>query len=101
VGVVGVFVDWPAEVVAALARALHLDAVQLHGGETPKQVRVLAKQFSVIKAFGVGRDFAWRIWRVTARRRHFCSTAFARVCTAARGRRRIGAWRGARIATGA
>jgi len=57
VGVVGVFVDWSAEVVTALARALHLGAVQLHGAEKAEQVRALSKQFSVIKAFGVGPDF--------------------------------------------
>jgi phosphoribosylanthranilate isomerase len=57
VGLVGVFVDWPAEAVAALARALHLGAVQLHGGEKVEQVRALSKQFSVIKAFGVRPGF--------------------------------------------
>src|SRR5580693_8849398 len=30
VSIVGVFVNWPAVAVAALARALHLGAVQLH-----------------------------------------------------------------------
>jgi len=54
---VGVFVDWPVEVVAALARALHLGAVQLHGGEKAEQVRVLSGQFAVIKAFAVRPGF--------------------------------------------
>ena len=71
VGVVGVFVDWPAEVVAALARALHLGAVQLHGAEKAEQVRALAKQFSVIKAFGVGPGF-----RVAALARYGAASAF-------------------------
>lgn len=71
VGVVGVFVDWPAEVVAALARALHLGAVQLHGSEKTEQVRALSKQFSVIKAFGVGPGF-----RVAALARYGAASAF-------------------------
>ena len=54
---VGVFVDWPAQVVAALARALHLGAVQLHGGEKAEQVRELSGQFAVIKAFAVRPGF--------------------------------------------
>lgn len=54
---VGVFVDWPAEVVAALARALHLGAVQLHGAEKAEQVRELSGQFAVIKAFAVRPGF--------------------------------------------
>ena len=48
---VGVFVNWPAQVVAALARALHLGAVQLHGDESPREVRELIGAFRVIKAF--------------------------------------------------
>jgi phosphoribosylanthranilate isomerase len=48
---VGVFVNWPAQAVAALARALHLGAVQLHGDESPREVRELAGAFHVIKAF--------------------------------------------------
>ncbi len=74
VSVVGVFVNWPAEAVAALARALHLGAVQLHGDETVEEVRALAERFSVIKAFGVRpgfrlADFAalWRGVGVSAR----------------------------------
>ena len=37
VSTVGVFVNWPAEVVAALARALRLISVQLHGDEPPER----------------------------------------------------------------
>jgi phosphoribosylanthranilate isomerase len=54
---VGVFVDWPTQVVGALARALRLGAVQLHGGEKAQQVRELAKRFAVIKAFAVRPGF--------------------------------------------
>jgi phosphoribosylanthranilate isomerase len=57
VATVGVFVDWPAEVIAALARALQLNAVQLHGSEKPEEVRILAGQFRVIKAFGMRPGF--------------------------------------------
>jgi len=71
VSVVGVFVDWPAEVVAALARALHLGGVQLHGSEKAEQVRALSKQFIVIKAFGVGPGF-----RVTTLARYGAASAF-------------------------
>jgi phosphoribosylanthranilate isomerase len=71
VSVVGVFVDWPAEVVAALARALHLGAVQLHGAEKAEQVRALAKQFSVIKAFAVAPEF-----RVATLARYSAASAF-------------------------
>ena len=71
VGVVGVFVDWPAEVVAALARALHLGAVQLHGSEEVEQVRALSEKFSVIKAFAVRPGF-----RVAALARYGAASAF-------------------------
>lgn len=54
---VGVFVDWPAQVVAALARALHLGAVQLHGNESPREVRELSSAFRVIKAFPMAPGF--------------------------------------------
>ena len=57
VAVVGVFVNWPAEVVHTLARALRLDAVQLHGDEPPEEARRLAEAFRVIKAFRVGPRF--------------------------------------------
>jgi phosphoribosylanthranilate isomerase len=54
---VGVFVNWPAHAVAALARALHLGAVQLHGHESPREVRELARAFRVIKAFPMPPGF--------------------------------------------
>jgi len=54
---VGVFVNWPAPAVAALARALHFGAVQLHGHESPREVRELAGAFRVIKAFPMPPGF--------------------------------------------
>ena len=54
---VGVFVNWPAEVVTALGRALQLGAVQLHGEESPDEVRQVGAAFRVIKAFAVKPGF--------------------------------------------
>jgi phosphoribosylanthranilate isomerase len=54
---VGVFVNWPPVVVDALARALRLGSVQLHGAEPPGEVAELAKRHRVIKAVQVGRGF--------------------------------------------
>jgi phosphoribosylanthranilate isomerase len=54
---VGVFVNWPPQVVDPLARALRLGSVQLHGAESPKEVAELARSHRVIKAVQVGRGF--------------------------------------------
>ena len=54
---VGVFVNWPPLVVDALATALRLNTVQLHGGESPEEVAELARTHRVIKAIQVGRGF--------------------------------------------
>lgn len=54
---VGVFVNWPPLVVDALARALRLHTVQLHGGESPGDVAALGKSHRVIKAVRVVRGF--------------------------------------------
>src|SRR3979490_2597925 len=54
---VGVFVNWPPQVVNALARALRLHTVQLHGAESPEEVDVLARTHRVIKAVRVRRGF--------------------------------------------
>ena len=54
---VGVFVNWPPLVVDALARALHLHTVQLHGEESPEEVSALGQWRRVIKAVRVGRGF--------------------------------------------
>lgn len=55
---VGVFVDWRPDVVDALARAIHLKAVQLQGTESPADARaLLALHHKVIKAFRVRPGF--------------------------------------------
>jgi phosphoribosylanthranilate isomerase len=54
---VGVFVNWPPPVVDALARAMRLSAVQLHGGESPREVAELSRKHRVIKAVQVKRGF--------------------------------------------
>jgi phosphoribosylanthranilate isomerase len=55
---IGVFVNWEAAAVIALAGALRLAAVQLHGDESPKLAAVIAKKVSVIKAFRMGQESA-------------------------------------------
>ena len=57
VAAIGVFVNWEPAAVAALARALRLSGVQLHGGETPSHVEALATHSLVIKAVQVKRGF--------------------------------------------
>src|SRR5277367_3926010 len=52
---VGVFVNWEAAPVIALAAALRLSAVQLHGDESPKLAAEIARKVSVIKAFRMGQ----------------------------------------------
>src|SRR5713226_4658301 len=54
---VGVFVDWSSPAVVALARAVGLHAVQLHGDESPAVVQECAMNCLVIKAFRVQPDF--------------------------------------------
>ena len=54
---VGVFVDWPPLVVDALARAMWLDVVQLHGSESPSEVAELARKRRVMKAVKVKPGF--------------------------------------------
>src|ERR1700726_3173091 len=54
---VGVFVNWPPLVVIALARALRLHTVQLHGAESPEEAATLARTHRVIKAVQVSRGF--------------------------------------------
>jgi phosphoribosylanthranilate isomerase len=54
---VGVFVNWSPEAVDALARAIRLKAVQLHGDESVDDVRVLSRAHKVIKAFRVSPEF--------------------------------------------
>ena len=54
---VGVFVNWPPLVVDAMARALRLGSVQLHGAETPGEVGELNRKHRVIKAVQVNKGF--------------------------------------------
>jgi phosphoribosylanthranilate isomerase len=54
---VGVFVNWSAEAIIALGRAIHLDTVQLHGDEPPAVARECAKCFRVTKALAAGANF--------------------------------------------
>jgi phosphoribosylanthranilate isomerase len=54
---VGVFVNWPPLVVDALARALRLGSVQLHGAESAGEAAELAKKHRVIKAVQVKTGF--------------------------------------------
>jgi len=52
---IGVFVNWEAAPVIALAAALRLSAVQLHGDESPNLVAEISRKVSVIKAFRLGQ----------------------------------------------
>jgi phosphoribosylanthranilate isomerase len=54
---VGIFVNAPADDVAALCKSLKLDAAQLHGDEPPETVAELARKLTVWKAFRVEPDF--------------------------------------------
>ncbi len=54
---VGVFVNWPPLVVGALARAMRLGSVQLHGAESPRDVAELGARHRVIKAVQVKAGF--------------------------------------------
>ena len=54
---VGVFVNWSAKTVIAMAQAVVLRTVQLHGNESPEMVRTVAKRFDVTKALRVGPGF--------------------------------------------
>ena len=53
----GVFVNWSPEAVIALARAVDLDTVQLHGDEPAAAARAAAKYFNITKALRVGKGF--------------------------------------------
>lgn len=54
---VGVFVDEPLESARAIAEGAGVDAVQLHGNESPEYCAELKKDYKVIKAFRLkGRE---------------------------------------------
>jgi phosphoribosylanthranilate isomerase len=55
---VGIFVNAKPADVAALRDSLELDAVQLHGDESPETVAEIADSVPVIKAFRIEEDFA-------------------------------------------
>jgi phosphoribosylanthranilate isomerase len=54
---VGVFVNAATQDVLRVARNVDLNALQLHGEESPAEVQRLSESFPVIKAFRVGRGF--------------------------------------------
>jgi phosphoribosylanthranilate isomerase len=54
---VGVFVNSPAATILRIARLVDLNLLQLHGEESPRFVRELARYYPVIKAFRVGNGF--------------------------------------------
>ncbi len=56
--VVGVFVNESEQKVLEIARAVGLDALQLHGDETPAMVARLKRSFPVIKAIRVKQSLA-------------------------------------------
>jgi phosphoribosylanthranilate isomerase len=58
VQVFGVFVNADTEKVMEIFRSVGLDALQLHGEESPAMVAQLAQKTSVFKALRVGPDFS-------------------------------------------
>ena len=54
---VGVFVDASAEEIRAIAKAVGITAVQLHGEISSQTCRELAREFRVIRAFHTNKDF--------------------------------------------
>ncbi len=55
---VGVFVNSPEEEIIKAAKEFHLNAIQLHGDESPQYCENLKnKNLEVIKAFRVDKDF--------------------------------------------
>jgi phosphoribosylanthranilate isomerase len=55
---VGIFVNVAAQEVLRMCRALHLDAAQLHGDESPEAVAKVADTVPVFKAFAVDSNFS-------------------------------------------
>ncbi|SEN37758.1 phosphoribosylanthranilate isomerase [bacterium A37T11] len=57
----GVFVNAGLEEILEITSALSLDAVQLHGSESPEICKELkSANFEVIKAIGLNEAFSWR-----------------------------------------
>jgi phosphoribosylanthranilate isomerase len=63
VSTVGVFVNWDARFVLALAKSLHLSAVQIHGVESAAVTAACARHVPVIKAFRTDRKFSFAQFR--------------------------------------
>lgn len=55
---VGVFVNMNVSEVLRMARAVPLDAVQLHGDESRRECEAVAKEFDVIRALKVNAEFS-------------------------------------------
>ena len=54
----GVFVNWAADPVIALSKALHLSSAQLHGDETPQTCAAIAQHLPIIKVFRIKKGSA-------------------------------------------
>ncbi|WP_162343526.1 phosphoribosylanthranilate isomerase [Cyclobacterium salsum] len=59
---VGVFVNASPDEIQGVARTYGLDKVQLHGDETPEQVREIKNLtgISLIKVFRIGKEWSWQ-----------------------------------------
>ncbi|WP_162051378.1 phosphoribosylanthranilate isomerase [Pontibacter pamirensis] len=58
---IGVFVNQSTEEILEKVKTYHLDLVQLHGNETPRQCQELQEEgVKVIKAFSVGDSFSFQ-----------------------------------------
>ena len=58
----GVFVNADTETMLALARKYQLNALQLHGNESPEECQILkAAGYEIIKVFGIGNEFDFNI----------------------------------------
>ncbi|MDP4290422.1 MAG: phosphoribosylanthranilate isomerase [Bacteroidota bacterium] len=56
----GVFVNESSEEILRIAEMYGLDAVQLHGTESPEECEAVSRAgFSVFKAFSIGKDFSF------------------------------------------
>lgn len=60
--ITGVFVNADIQHIIQISKDLHLDAVQLHGSESPASCFILRKEgFIIIKAFGISKDFNFNL----------------------------------------